>query len=270
MSRRAFCQRVLGAGAVSAALPHHQSHAEPSPVNKYSFPLLDLHVHLSPERSIEKAMTLSRRRGVKFGIVEHPRLLANTDGFSAYIDLLDQYPVYKGIQPEKPGWKERVPSGFTAQLDYVLMDAMILPVGKKLPLLLWLPGVKVDNKEAFMDRLVDFTVAVILEESIDILGCATFLPRCLWADYDALWTARRMQRLIDAALRRKVAFEINAQHEFPKAGFIRMAKEAGARFSFGTNSRDERAGKLDYSIDMALECGLGKEDLFLPKAVPCE
>ena len=265
LSRRGFCGRVLGATAACAGLSASGGGAEPVPAGKPDFPLVDYHVHLSPQLPIEKAVALSKERGVEFGIVEHPSRLAAKDGFSGYIDLLDRYPVYKGIQPERPGWKKRVPTAFVDQLDYVLMDAMILPIEGRRFLHLWLRGLKVDNKEAFMDRLADFTVAVILEESIDILGSATFLPHCLVAEYDALWTTDRMQRLIEAALHRNVAFEINAQYEVPKAGFIRMAKEAGARFSFGTNSRDEIAGKLDYCIGMAMECGLDKKDLFLPQ-----
>jgi hypothetical protein len=253
-------------GAVSTAFPCLQGQAETDSVGDHDFPVLDLHVHLSKDLSIEEAVALSKQRGVTFGIVEHPQRLIPRDGFSDYINLLDPYPVYKGIQPEKPGWKGRVPAEFTDQLDYVLMDAMILPTGGKLPLLLWLPSVKVDDKESFMDRLVDFTEAVILEESIDILGCATFIPPCLWDEYNILWTEQRMQRIIDAVLKQDVAIEINSQHEFPKANFIHMAKAAGARFSFGTNARDDRAGNLEYSMAMAKECGLDKKDLFVPKA----
>jgi histidinol phosphatase-like PHP family hydrolase len=51
----------------------------------------------------------------------------------------------------------------------------------------------------------------------------------------------------------------------PKIKFVKMAKKAGAKFTFGTDSRSERAGKFEYCFQMAKRCGLTKKDMFVLK-----
>ena len=61
------------------------------------FPLVDYHVHLTEQFTIDRAVELSQKRNVKFGIVEHPGALfglETDDDLRAYIDHLRQYPVY--------------------------------------------------------------------------------------------------------------------------------------------------------------------------------
>jgi hypothetical protein len=43
-----------------------------------------------------------------------------------------------------------------------------------------------------------------------------------------------------------------------------MAKAAGVKFTFGSNGRYPEMGKLDYSIAMAQDLGLKREDMFTP------
>ena len=85
------------------------------------------------------------------------------------------------------------------------------------------------------------------------------------ADYDALWTREPMQRVIDAALRYDVAIEINNRRKIPSLAFIKMAKSAGCKFSFGTNNAEAELGRLEYPIQMVKECGLVWQDIFVPK-----
>ena len=69
MKRRTFAQYAGMAGTLMMLAPlmlHSASSANES------FPLMDLHVHLTPEFTIEQAMELAAKRNVKFGIVEHP------------------------------------------------------------------------------------------------------------------------------------------------------------------------------------------------------
>jgi histidinol phosphatase-like PHP family hydrolase len=62
-----------------------------------------------------------------------------------------------------------------------------------------------------------------------------------------------------------VAIEINARYRLPSPKFIKMAKKAGAKFSFGTNNVDNNVGDLDYCLQMIQECGLVWQDMFVPK-----
>ena len=74
-----------------------------------------------------------------------------------------------------------------------------------------------------------------------------------------------MQKLVDIAVKKDIAIEINEFAKVPKARFIRMAKEAGLKFTFGTDSRDERAGKFEYCLQMVKQCGLTQKHMFTPK-----
>ena len=117
-----------------------------------------------------------------------------------------------------------------------------------------------------MDRYLDFYLQIQTTEDLDVLAATAFLPTCLKDDYDSLWTEKRMQTLIDAAIENKVALEITQYYQRPTARFVRMAKAAGAKFTFGTNSRTESAvGTIPYCIKLAQDCGLTAKDMWLPR-----
>ncbi len=76
----------------------------------------------------------------------------------------------------------------------------------------------------------------VLSEPITILANTTYLPPALEDKYDQLWTDTRMRQVIQAAIDNHVALEIDASSQWPHDRFIRMAKEMGAKFSFGSNN----------------------------------
>jgi hypothetical protein len=61
-----------------------------------------------------------------------------------------------------------------------------------------------------------------------------------------------------------VALEISSSYKLPKLEFLKQAKAAGVKFSFGSNGRYPRMGLLDYSVAMARELGLKPADMFTP------
>jgi len=77
----------------------------------------------------------------------------------------------------------------------------------------------------------------------------------------------RMDRIIRAARRNDVAIEINARYRIPSVAFVRRAKAAGVKFTFGTNNGDRELGHLEYCLSVAEECGLQKDDMFVPDPV---
>ena len=117
-----------------------------------------------------------------------------------------------------------------------------------------------------MDMLVEKTVGILNNEPIDIYVNPTFLPDVIAKEYDTLWTDARMDRVIEAAVKNGVAIEINARYKLPSEKFLRKAKAAGAKFSFGTNNggKDD-LGDLAYSRLMAKRLGLTAADMFVPK-----
>jgi hypothetical protein len=123
-----------------------------------SFPLIDYHVHLTDQFTIQQAVALSQERGVKFGIVTHPGApfgLATDGDLERYIAHLRQYPVYVGLQPVYRGWADRYSPRLLDQLDYVLMDADTVPLPGGGHLAIW----KHDNYIADIDAFMELYMA---------------------------------------------------------------------------------------------------------------
>jgi histidinol phosphatase-like PHP family hydrolase len=229
------------------------------------FPVVDYHVHLSGALTIDKAAELANKRGVKFGIVEHPGpgyRIVDDKTMRQYLEMLKKYPVYRGLQPVYPDWVKALSKELLYQLDYILMDALTLPEKDGSWLRIWRADTVVTDKQVFMDRYTDFNLQVLTQEPIDIFAWPTYLPTAIGQEYDTLWTQPRMQKLIDVAVKKDIALEINELAKVPKPRFITMAKEAGAKFTFGTDSRDERAGQFKYCLQMVKQCGLTRKNMF--------
>ena len=113
--------------------------------------------------------------------------------------MLENYPVYKGLQPVYPNWSKVFSKKLLYQLDYILMDALTLPEKDGSWLRIWRANTKVADKEAFMKRYVDFNMQILSSEPVDIFAWPTFLPACIADEYDVLWTNELMQKIIDAA-----------------------------------------------------------------------
>jgi histidinol phosphatase-like PHP family hydrolase len=120
------------------------------------------------------------------------------------------------------------------------------------------------NPEAFMETYVT-RIEAVLHEPIDIYANPTYLPAPIRPQYDQLWTPARMQRVIDAAIQQDVAIEINNRYRIPSPAFLKQAKAAGAKFSFGTNNTDANVGRMEYSLEMIRACGLKWQDIFVPR-----
>jgi histidinol phosphatase-like PHP family hydrolase len=235
------------------------------------FPLIDFHVHLD-KSTIEAVAEIGRQRGVKLGIVEHagtreniyPKVLSNDAELKDYLAMLAEHGVYKGVQAEWTDWMSCFSRELLAQLDYVLTDAMTMPGKEGLRQKLWEPGYDLSDKEKFMDDYVDWNVRTIAREPFDILANVTWLPPALLPDYDALWTESRMAKVVEATVKHGVAIEISSSYQLPKLPFLKLAKAAGAKFTFGSNGRYPNMGLLDHSVATAKELDLKKPDMFFP------
>jgi histidinol phosphatase-like PHP family hydrolase len=235
------------------------------------FSLVDFHVHLD-NSTIDEVLKLPQARDVKFGIVEHagtranqyPIMLSNDDELYSYLKMLAGKPIFRGIQAEYIDWMSCFSPAATAELDFVLSDAMTMPGRNGERVKLWLPGVEIGDAQTFIDRYVDWHVEVMSKEPLDIFANTTWLPEALLPDYDKLWTERRMQKVIDSAVNYGIALEISSSYRLPRLPFLKMAKAAGVKFSFGSNGRYPNMGLLDYSVRIARELGLKITDMFTP------
>ena len=276
ISRRRFLCRTATATVLAAvSSPRLVSSAQSESSAQPEYQGVDFHVHLD-NSTIDKVLELSRERGLKFGIVEHagtrenqyPTLLSNDAELKRYLAMLDGKPVFKGVQAEWTDWMSCFSPAALAQLDYVLTDAMTFPGKDGKRVKLWSSDaaqqVDMSDKQAFMDRFVDWHVEVMAREPFDILANTTWLPAGMLEEWDLYWTPPRMQKVINAALKYGIALEISSSYKLPKLPFLKLAKAAGAKFSFGSNGRYPNMGKLDYSFEMAKQLDLKPADMFSP------
>ena len=264
-SRRTFVQASMMAGAALAIPKRLFAAAE---VKKPSFPVFDLHVHLSPTLTIEQALQLGKERGVGIGILEHPGpgfKIQNDADLKQYIDGLRKYPVRVGLQPVYAGWSKSFSKAALDQLDYILMDALTLPRADGSGWAIWQIDTMVDDAEEFMGVYMKFIEQVLTTEPIDVFGWPTFLPVPIARQYTQLWTRPRVDRIIELAQARKIAIEINEVAHVPDESFVLAAKRAGLKFTFGTDSRNQNATHFYYCYQMADKCGLIEADMFVPK-----
>ena len=263
-SRRHFL--VLGAAALAARA------AEPEIPVRGGVPRVDYHAHPEEGLTVDRAVALSRERGVKFGLVEHAgvkqpgsNLVGTDEELKTWIRSLRGKPVFAGIQAERLNWMSAFSKEAVAQLDYVLSDALTMPDKSGKLVRLWTSAFRCEDPQDFMDRYVDFHVEVMASEPIDILANPTFLPEMLQPDYDRLWTEKRMRTVVGAARKYGIAIEINSRYRVPRRPFLEMAKAAGLKFSFGSNMHTaEGIGNIDYCVDMYRELGLKTGQFFRP------
>ena len=231
------------------------------------FQYVDFHVHLAKDFTIEQAVALASKRDMKFGIVDHPnsKRIKTDIGLEAYIESLQPYPVYVGLQPVNLNWAEKFSQQLLDQIDYVLMDADTIPLGDGKRILLYDNHNYFDDPEAFMELYMGHIENILRYEPLNIFARPTFLPINFARYYDKLWTEDRMMKIITLAGKRNIALEIQTPTHLPSKKFIKMAKAEGLKFTFGTNARNENAGKMHYGLKMIKECGLTRDDLFLPE-----
>jgi hypothetical protein len=218
-----------------------------------NYPVVDYHAHLKGGLTVEQALANSRRVGIGYGIAINCGLnfpVHDDASVRDYLASMKGRPCYVAMQGEGREWPTLVSPESVARFDYVFTDAMTFRDDS--------------DKQAFMEMYVK-RIEGVMREHIDIYANATYLPDQIVADYDALWTTERMQRVIDASLNNDVAIEINNRRRIPSPAFIKRAKAAGCKFSFGTNNAEAELGRLEYPIQMVRECGLAWQDIFVPR-----
>jgi hypothetical protein len=234
-----------------------------------NYPVVDYHVHLKGGLTIEQALENSRRLGINYGIAINCGLgfpVHSDDSVQQYLDSMKGQPCFIALQAEGREWRTLVSPASIARFDYVFTDAMTFTDDRGKRMRLWIDDEvgTIPDTQAFMDMLVDRILGV-MREPIDIYANPTFLPKQIAADYETLWTPDRRRKVIAAAIGNNVAIEINNRYKIPSPSFIKQAKAAGAKFSFGTNNADANLGRLEYPLTMVKECGLVWQDIFVPR-----
>uniref|UniRef100_UPI003216B564 DUF1080 domain-containing protein n=1 Tax=uncultured Draconibacterium sp. TaxID=1573823 RepID=UPI003216B564 len=233
---------------------------------KAGFPLVDFHVHLKGGLTIDDVVANSQRLGVNYGVAPNCGLhfpVTDDESLYNYMEEVKGSPTFKGMQAEGREWITLFSPEAVAKFDYVFTDAMTFTDKKGRRNRIWIPEeVWVEDKQQFMDDLVEKIEAIFSQEPVDIYVNPTVLPAQIMPEYEELWTTERIARVVKVLADNKIALEINARYKTPNAEMIKMAKAAGVKFSFGTNNVTKELGHLEYCLEMIQECGLTPGDMF--------
>jgi hypothetical protein len=254
---------------LAPTLPVDDLYREVIRLGTENYPVVDYHVHLKGGLTVEQALENSRRLGINYGIAINCGLgfpVHSDDSVQQYLDSMKGQPCFIALQAEGREWRSLVSPASVARFDYVFTDAMTFTDNDGKRMRLWIDEEvgTITDAQAFMNMYVDRILGV-MREPIDIYANPTFLPRQIASGYETLWTPERRHKVIAAAIDSNVAIEINNRYKIPSASFIKQAKAAGAKFSFGTNNADANLGRLEYPIQMVQECGLVWQDIFVPR-----
>jgi hypothetical protein len=234
-----------------------------------NYPVVNAHVHLKGGLTLNEALAASRQSGIFYGIAVNCGLnfsVTNDIGIYDYLKTMQGKPAFVAMQAEGREWVRMFSKEAIARFDYVFTDSMTIVDDSGRRMRLWIPEEvpPIRDPQAFMDMLVDRAVKILSTEPIDIYVNPTFLPEQISANYDQLWTEARMKKVIAAAAGHNVAIEINSRYRLPSPAFLKLAKAAGCKFTFGTNNGDRDIGRLDYSFQMVKELGLQWQDIWIP------
>lgn len=237
---------------------------------KDPFQLIDLHIHLKGGFTVGNAIEKSNKENVKYGIAINCGIgfpVQNDFQLDSFCSAMKQYSeFYIGMQAEGREWVNLFTIESIHKCDYVFTDAMTFIDKKGRRNRIWLKDETwIDDEQQFMDDLVELIVTIISTEPINMYVNPTYLPEQIAGKYDELWTQYRMEQVILAAKKHKVAIEINNRFKIPSVEFISMAKKAGVKFSIGTNNIDGNFPGPDYAREIIKKCELIESDFFVPK-----
>ena len=242
-------------------------------LQQQNFPVIDYHVHLKGGLTKEMAHAMSMNYGINYGVAPNAgeggvgRMLANDEEVYAYYEEVKPLPFLCGVQGEGRKWTATFSQEALGIFDYLFTDAMTIMDHKNRNSRIYrAEEVHYDgvNKDQYMEQIVDQTVKILTNEPADIYANPTYIPEDMQPDYDKYWTDERINRVLDVLSEHQIALEINPRYKIPSLKIIRMAKERGLKFTFGTNNVDADFGKLEYCIEAIEQCGITADDIWFP------
>lgn len=235
-------------------------------LHQENFPVLDYHVHLKGITA-EQAGAQSRRYGINYALAPNCGIgfpITNDQEVLQYLTVMKGQPFIQAMQGEGREWPATFSKEVRDQFDFVFTDALTFTDSKGRRTRLWMPEeVFIENEQLYMDLIVEKIVDV-MQEPMDVYVNPNFLPDTMNDRYDDFWTEERMDKVIQAMVATNKVLEINHRYKIPNKEFIMKAKEAGLKFTFGTNNSDGDFGKLEYCIQMKEACGITASDMYKP------
>jgi hypothetical protein len=238
-------------------------------LGRHNVPIVDYQVFLQDDMTLAEALRKSRKDGIQYGITASSTRLQSDAEAQQWFSSLAGRPVFCALYAAHRTWTRSISRKTAQQFDYILADGQVWTNSKNQPVRLWVPeeAASIQNRQAFLDSLVDQIVERLHTEPIDLYALPTYLPAAMRAEADQLWTEPRVTRLLDALLKNQVAVEINTREQLPSRMFIEQAKQAGCKFAFGTANRTAAELKrCEYGLQMVEACKLDWRNFFVPSA----
>jgi histidinol phosphatase-like PHP family hydrolase len=243
----------------------------------------DLHVHTTMsdgEVPLEEVVRLAGERGVQVGIADHvstrnaERFVATTEQLIRYLDAIEAQPVFVAAEF---CWCDplstALPPEIMERFDYRIGSnhGFALPDGTwASPWWTELPAPWASRPHELMDHLVSNLCDLVAAMPIEIVAHSTFMPAALMEierDVHAWWSEEREDRFVEAVVASGVALEISNRYRLPHDRLLGKAKEAGGRFSLGSDGhRASQIGRLDWAVETAGRVGIGEGEMFVPTA----
>ncbi|MBK5196325.1 MAG: DUF1080 domain-containing protein [Proteiniphilum sp.] len=235
-------------------------------LHQENFPVLDYHVHLKGITT-EQAAAQARRYGINYALAPNCGIgfpITSDEEVLQYLDAMEGQPFIQAMQGEGREWPETFSKEVRDRFDYVFTDALTFTDSKGRRTRLWIPEeVFIENEEQYMDLIVQ-KIADVMKEPMDVYVNPNFLPDVMNDRYDVFWTNDRMDKVIASMVETGKVLEINHRYKIPNKAFIQKAKEAGLKFTFGTNNADGSFGKMEYCIEMKEACDITAADMYNP------
>ena len=234
-----------------------------------TFQITDLHIHLKGGFTVDDAIAKSMKEKIHYGVVTNCGLgfpVHSDEQIDSVLLSMKKYPqFYVGMQAEGREWVNIFSKESMKKFDYVFTDAMTFTDEKGRRNRIWMKNETwIDDEKQFMDYYVNTIVQIFNNEPINIYVNPTYLPAQMASKYKEFWTGDRMNRVIEAAKKNSIAIEINNRYKIPSEDFIRKAKDAGIKFTIGTNNTDANFFGAEYAMEMIKKCGLSENDFWLP------
>lgn len=242
----------------------------------------DLHVHTTMSDgllALDEVVSLARERGVHIGIADHVStrnagaFVANEAELRRYLSAIEAAPVLRSGEFCwcDDFWK-MMPDELMARFDYRIGSnhGWVLPDGSfASPWLTALPAPWKARPQELMDSMVSNLCKMVRTMPIHIAAHATLMPPalfCIEGDVHAWWTPEREDLFVEALVESGVALEISNRYELPHDRLLSKAREAGARFSLGSDGHSaDQIARLGWAVDTARRVGITGTDLFVPE-----
>lgn len=228
--------------------------------------IADLHTHTvfsDGRMDPGEVWEVARERGFRVGISDHcgeGSFQMNSDvGFLEYLRALEEYPVYRSAELDL-GTEVRISLGLLNCCDYLIGGVHSLGTTNFFD-----PNATLPDPEQVKEGMLDLIREKSKMFGFDILAHPGLLPLDLRDRSDKLLDKEWGRRLIALALEFGFVLEISNRWRLPGPDTIRQAREAGVRFSLGSDGHGpESVCRLDYSLEMVGSLKIVPEMIFHP------